>query len=248
MALVEVDDGRLVAHRAQRPDAADAEQRVLRQPGLRVAVVQPSGDPALQRIVLRAVGVEQVERHPPDVDAPDPRGHHAGADRHRHRERRGVGAGDQRGGQPLGIGLDPVLVLPARGVDPLAEVALAVHEADRDQAEPAVGGLLEQIAGERAQAAGVDRQRDVDAVLGAQERHPPSGVAHRSCTGRSSSARICASSSRARPSSIWSSASAASRRPGSSWSIRTGFWPHSANRSGSSASNSSGAPGSHDQR
>ena len=40
----------------------------------------------------------------------------------------------------------------------------------------AVGGLLEQVAGERAEAARVDRQRDVDAVLRAQERDRPRGI------------------------------------------------------------------------
>ena len=52
VALVEVDHPGLVAHRAQGADAADAEQRVLGQPGLRVAVVQAPGDPALERTVL----------------------------------------------------------------------------------------------------------------------------------------------------------------------------------------------------
>ena len=40
VALVEVDDDRLTAHRPQRPDPADAEQRVLGQARLGVAVVQ----------------------------------------------------------------------------------------------------------------------------------------------------------------------------------------------------------------
>ena len=69
----------------------------------------------------------------------------------------------------VGIGVDPVLVLPAGAVDALAEVAVAVHQPDRDERERAVGGLLEDVAGEHAEAAGVDRQRAVDGVLRAEE-------------------------------------------------------------------------------
>ena len=59
-------------------------------------------------------------------------------------------------------------MLPAPRVDALAEVALAVHQADRDHRDRQVGGLLEDVAGQRAQAAGVDRQRGVDRELGAE--------------------------------------------------------------------------------
>ena len=59
-------------------------------------------------------------------------------DRHRDRDRLAVVARDERGGQAVRIGVDPVLVLPAAGVDALAEVAVAVQEADGDQ-RPARG-------------------------------------------------------------------------------------------------------------
>jgi hypothetical protein len=70
-----------------------------------------------------------------------------------------------------GIGRHPGLVLPAGGVDALAEVALVVEQADGDERQRPIGGLLEDVARQRAQAARVDRQRRVDAVLGAEERH-----------------------------------------------------------------------------
>ncbi len=59
--------------------------------------------------------------------------------------------GHQRRGKPFRVGVDPVLVLPARGVDALAEVSLAVHQADGEQRNRAVGGLLDEVAGERAE-------------------------------------------------------------------------------------------------
>ena len=81
-----------------------------------------------------------------------------------------VVAGDERGGHAVRVGVDPVLVLPAGGVDALAEVAVAVHEPDGDQRQRPVGGLLEDVAGEHAEAARVDGQRAVDRVLRAEER------------------------------------------------------------------------------
>ena len=119
-------------------------------------------------VVLRPLRVEQVERHAADVHAPDLRRDLHLAHRHGHGQRRAVVAGHERGGQPLGIGVDPVLVLPAAGVDALAEVALPVHQTDGDERQRPVGRLLEDVARERAEAAGVDGQRAVDAELRAE--------------------------------------------------------------------------------
>ena len=175
VALVEVHDARARCPARERADAADAEQRVLPQPHLGVADVEARGDPAVGDAVLRAVGVEQQQRHAADVDAPHLGDDVAAGDRDGDRERLAVLAGDERGRHAVGIGVDPVLVLPAGAVDALAEVAVAVHQADRDERQRAVGGLLEDVAGEHAEAAGVDRQRAVDGVLRAEEGDGRSG-------------------------------------------------------------------------
>ena len=170
VALVEVHDAGLDPHRLERADAADAEQQVLREPRVLVADVEAAGDPARGLGVLRPVRVEQVQRHAADVRAPDLAHDLDVADRDGDRDRRAVVGAHQRGGHAVRVGVDPVLVLPAAGVDPLAEVAVAVEQADRGQRPGAVGGLLEDVAGERAEAARVDRERDVEAVLGAEVR------------------------------------------------------------------------------
>ena len=74
-------EARLDPHRGERAHAADAEQDVLREPRVGLADVEPRRDPAGGEVVLRALGVEQVERHAADVDAPDLRGHLQAADR-----------------------------------------------------------------------------------------------------------------------------------------------------------------------
>ena len=59
-------------------------------------------------------------------------------------------------------------LLPAVGVEVLAEVALAVEQADADQRQAEVAGALQVVAGEDAEAAGVDRQAFVEAELGGE--------------------------------------------------------------------------------
>ena len=59
--------------RAQRADAADAEQQLLEQAVLGRAAVQPVGDVAERDRVVLDVGVEQQQRHPSDLRHPDAR-------------------------------------------------------------------------------------------------------------------------------------------------------------------------------
>ena len=125
-------------------------------------------------------------------------------------------------------------MLPAAGVDPLAEVALAVHQADRDERQRAVGRLLEDVAGERAEAAGVDRQRAVHAELRAEVRDRALGrrrAARRpGARGRrataASTAAIALEQRRRRPRRA--RAPPASASPSS----RTGFSPQRSQRAG----------------
>ena len=74
----------------------------------------------------------------------------------------------------------------AGDVDALVEVAGAVHQADADHRQGEVGGLLQDVAGQHAEAAGVDRQRAMHAELGAAERDRVLGLsrARRSTAGR----------------------------------------------------------------
>ena len=53
----------LVAERAQHPDAADPQQDFLTQTIALVAAVQDVRESAIVRLVLRQVGVEEVDRN-----------------------------------------------------------------------------------------------------------------------------------------------------------------------------------------
>ena len=159
-------------------------------------------------------------------------------------------AGDERAGHAVGVRVDPVLVLPAGGVDALAEVAVAVHQADGDERQRPVGGLLEDVAGEHAEAARVDGQRPVDGVLRAEERR--GGVVgdrrllERLLGERGRRAAPPASARRSMNRGV--GRDAASRSGWVSWSRRTGLAAHASQRLGSTEAKSSGPPGVHDQR
>ena len=71
------------------------------------------------------------------------------------------------------------MLLVAIGVDLLAEVAATVEEADADERQRRVGCRLAVVAGQDAEAAGVDLHRLVDAVLGAEVGDRPGQAALR---------------------------------------------------------------------
>ena len=75
VAFVQVPYGRLHAQGAQRAHAADAENHLLAHARGVIAAVEPMGDVAIGRGVVRAVGVEQVHRHAPHLRAPHARAH-----------------------------------------------------------------------------------------------------------------------------------------------------------------------------
>ena len=117
-------------------------------------------------VVLGDVGVEQQQRHPADLGAPDV-GVQLAAAGQRERDRRGraVGLAQQRQRQAVGVEHRVVLLLPAVADQALAEVAGLVEQADADDRHAEVGGRLEVVAREDAEAAGVLRQRGGDAEL-----------------------------------------------------------------------------------
>ena len=164
--FVEVKDAGIDAERLERAHAADAEDDLLLDAGLAIAAVEARRQLAIPRRVLLEAGVEQVERdaaepHPPHGDQ-----HRAIAERHRGDARLAVGRQRRFDRRVRPVEALVALFLPAFGGDVLMEVALRVHEADADQRHAEVAGLLAVIAGEHAEAAGVNRQRLVQRELG----------------------------------------------------------------------------------
>ena len=165
MALVHVRAGDLEAERLDGAQAADAEQDLLAEAVELVAAVELAGDAAQLGRVLGDVGVEEDERDAADVDLPRGEAQRALGERDLEEERLAVLAQAARDGEAVHVVLRVALDLPAGGVDLLLEVALAVEEADADERDVEVGRALEVVAGEDAEAAGVDVHGLVQAEL-----------------------------------------------------------------------------------
>ena len=123
----------------------------------------PPYKPVGDRVPVGAVavdrGVEEVQRHPPDLGLPrtdlDGVAGDVDLDDHIRRVQR----------QPGGVEAGEALLLVAVGVEPLTEVALGVQQADADERDAEIRRRLEVIAGEDAEAARVLRQRLAEAEL-----------------------------------------------------------------------------------
>ena len=142
VALVHVEHVGLQAERAQGADAADAEHDLLAQAVVLVAAVEAVGDGDAVGGVARDVGVEHVERDAPDVRPPHVGLHRVAGEVDRDLDARVDEAERQR------CEVGHALLLPAVGVEALAEVPLGVHQPDRDERDAEVGRRLEVVAGE----------------------------------------------------------------------------------------------------
>ena len=131
-----------------------------------VAAVEAVGDLAGGLVVALDVRVQQQQRDPAHLGLPH-------GDRDVTAAREGDADGelgavlleDGLDGEVGGVVEAVLLLLPAAAVQGLGEVAPLVEQADRGQRHAEVRGGLQVVAGEDAQAAGVDRERRGDPEL-----------------------------------------------------------------------------------
>src|SRR5687767_4744907 len=155
MALVHVEGLDLVPQRPEQGQSAKGEQGFLAQPVILVATVQVPCQAAVVYVVLRQVGIEEVDRHVGARDAVDvvnPGGDvdisAAETDTQSHR-----------------VALQEALRLPGISrfrlepldVEVLAEEALAVEEAYADEWQAEVGSGAQRVARQDTETAAVAR-------------------------------------------------------------------------------------------
>ena len=168
VAFVQVGDAGRVAERPQRPRAADAEQQLLADAGPLVAAVEPRRQLAVLGRVAFDIRVEQEQRAAPHRHGPYARRDRAGAGLDADGDGAAVLRRRRTDRQRRGVDVEVLLLLAHLVVEALPEVALVVVEADADQRDAEVGGRLDVIAGQDAEAARVDRQRLVQPELGGE--------------------------------------------------------------------------------
>ena len=114
------------------------------------------------------VRVEQQDRDPPDLGEPHGDREVPAGELDRHGQRQPVGVLDPTDRQPAEVVVGVVVLLVPVGIDGLAEVAVAIQQADAERRQGHVAGGLHVVAGEDAEAARVDAERLVQAVLRAE--------------------------------------------------------------------------------
>ena len=158
VALVEMPRRGLHAQRPQCPHAADAQHQLLVKPHLAATHVQDVGDGAVLVGVLGDVRVQQQQRDAADLHEPDGDLHGAPGQLHLDHEAISVGVGDALEWQAQRVEVRVGVLLVAVGVDGLAEVAPPVEEADRHERQRHVRRRLAVVAGQDAEAPGVDAE------------------------------------------------------------------------------------------
>ncbi len=134
--LVHVEDGGLVAKGFERAHAADAEHDFLPDARVVVAAVELARDGAVfLALVERGVGVEQQQLDAADLHHPDANGDRAGRQVDVDDLLFSVGAVSRPDRQSVEIVFQIAFLLPAVGVEQLAEVAELVEKTDADERE-----------------------------------------------------------------------------------------------------------------
>ena len=128
-------DGGFDAHGLKGAQAADAEEDLLPDAHGRVAAVEAGGNIAVCRGVFLEIGIEQIELHPAHLHLPDPRLHRPVSKGNFNGPVLSVAGVDRLDGHLEEVVFRVLLYLPAVGVEGLAEIALAVEQADPDEGD-----------------------------------------------------------------------------------------------------------------
>ena len=155
MAFVEVIRRDLEPERAQQPFPADAEDDFLLQAQRRVAAIESPGDGAVRRLVRRDVGIQQQDRDRAaggTFQHVQPRPHPDGAALDLDRDH-----GVQGCRLALRVPRVRHVVLTARCVQVLPQIAVAADQGDEHHRQPEIGRGPGGVAGEDAEPAAIGR-------------------------------------------------------------------------------------------
>ena len=169
MPLVHVEHRRLQAQSLEGAHASDAQDDLLADARIGVAAIERIGDvPILGQQILRDIGVEQVKLHSPDFQLPHLNHYVAGGQLDGYLEFLVIRGARRRDGHGVEIVGGVALVLPSIRVQHLAEVALLIQQADAHQGQIEIAGRFQVVAGQDAQAAGIDGEALGQSVFGGE--------------------------------------------------------------------------------
>src|ERR1700681_4091254 len=168
--FVQMKNARRDSHGPKSAKTSNAKQQLLTNSDAAVATVQPRSEfPVLGRIPFD-IRVEQQEVAASYFHAPDLRANGSATRLDLHRDRLALGPDRRFHWQQIDIGGQIFFLLPAAAVQPLAEISLAVKQADAHQRNTQVGRALDVIAGQHAEPPGIYGNRLMQAEFSGKIR------------------------------------------------------------------------------
>jgi len=131
------------------------------------------GQPAVGRVVLCEIRVQEEDRHPTHHDAPSAHAHVA--PRQLHGGEAGIAFRPPHRLERRRVNVEPLLGILLPSIEPqsLVGVSLGVEQADADERNAQVRRRLTLVPGEDPEASGIDWNRGVQPEFGAEVRDRP---------------------------------------------------------------------------
>jgi hypothetical protein len=123
---------------------------------LEIAAVKLRGDASVLRVVLRNVGVEEIDIHAPDAQFPNP-GENFSIENRDRNEKLHFASASFADRQVVKILVQVNCCLNAVLIDLLPEIAVAIEQTNRHKIQIEIARRFAMIAGQNAEAAGVIR-------------------------------------------------------------------------------------------
>jgi hypothetical protein len=168
VSLIQVQDGRSDAHRAQCAEASYAKQQFLTNSNAAVAAIQARSKFAVLRRISFDVRIEQEQRDASHFYVPDLRADQSTPRLNFYSYWLALGPNCRLHGHLADVGLKIFFLLPAILIQALAEISLSVKKTYAHKWNPQIGGALDVIAGENAQTARIYRERFMQTKFGGE--------------------------------------------------------------------------------
>src|SRR5262249_2115676 len=153
VAFIEVQHAGRDSHGFQSTKTANTKKQLLADPYVAVATVQTRRESAIVRSVALDVGIKEEEIATSNAHAPDAGANGTATRFNLHGHRLAFGIDGRLHRQLRCVGRQVLFLLPALNIEPLAEVALSIENADANQRNAEIRGTFDVVAGEHSEAA-----------------------------------------------------------------------------------------------
>ena len=171
VALVKMNQPVMKPQLFQHFRPANTQHDLLTQALFQVPGVEPGGNTPVPGIILLDIRIHEINGRGADADLPH--GHMDGGIDQRHLEDQlaALVGDDPRNGGGLPVERLGDILLPSVLADLLQQISFGVHEPHPHHRNVQITALLNKIAGQKSQTAGIKGQRSMQSVFGRKVSH-----------------------------------------------------------------------------